>query len=68
MADLEAILKGGARQVHEANFEGLRSRSVSEEEVKFGYAVTGLMDPRRTLTNAGAMLGCVLVFTKRVRY
>ena len=44
----------------------LGGHSISEEEVKFGYAVTGLIDPRRTLTNAGAMPGCVLVFTKRV--
>jgi len=66
MADLEAILKGGADKIHEADCVILGGHSISEEEVKFGYAVTGLIDPRRTLTNAGAMPGCVLVFTKRV--
>lgn len=66
MGDLEAILKGGADKIHEADCVILGGHSISEEEVKFGYAVTGLVDPYRTLTNAGAMAGDVLVFTKRI--
>jgi selenide, water dikinase len=64
--DLEAILKGGADKIHEAGCVILGGHSISEDEVKFGYAVTGLIDPRRILTNAGARPADVLVFTKRI--
>jgi selenide,water dikinase len=66
LQDLEAILKGGADKIHEADSVILGGHSISEDEVKFGYAVTGLIDPRRILTNAGARPGDVLVFTKRI--
>jgi selenide, water dikinase len=66
MADLEAILRGGADKVHEADCVILGGHSISEDEVKFGYSVTGLVDPRRILTNAGAKPGDVLVFTKKI--
>lgn len=64
--DLEAILRGGAEKIHEADCVILGGHSISEDEIKFGYAVTGLIDPNRILTNAGARAGDVLVFTKRI--
>jgi len=64
--DLEAILKGGADKIHEANCVILGGHSISEDEIKFGYAVTGLVDPKRIWTNAGAKAGDVLIFTKRI--
>lgn len=64
--DLEAILRGGADKIHEADCVILGGHSISEDEVKFGYAVTGLIDPRRILTNAGAQPSDVLLFTKRI--
>jgi selenide,water dikinase len=64
--DLEAILKGGADKIHEAGCVILGGHSISEDEIKFGYAVTGLIDPNHILTNAGARAGDVLVFTKRI--
>jgi len=64
--DLEAILKGGANKIHEADCVILGGHSISEDEVKFGYAVTGLIDPQRIWTNAGAQPDDVLVFTKRI--
>ncbi len=64
--DLEAILKGGAEKIHEAGCVILGGHSISEEEVKFGYAVTGLINPHRILTNAGAKPGDALLFTKRI--
>ena len=64
--DLEQILKGGAEKIHEAGCVILGGHSISEDEIKFGYSVTGLIDPRRILTNAGAKPGDVLVFTKRL--
>ncbi|HLH01870.1 MAG TPA: selenide, water dikinase SelD [Bryobacteraceae bacterium] len=66
LQDLEEILKGGAAKIHEAGCVILGGHSISEDEVKFGYAVTGVIDPRRVLTNAGARPGDVLLFTKRL--
>jgi selenide,water dikinase len=66
ISDLEEILRGGADKVHEAGCSILGGHSISEEEVKFGYAITGLIRPDRIWTNAGARPGDVLVFTKRL--
>jgi selenide, water dikinase len=64
--DLEQILQGGAAKIHEADCVILGGHSISEDEVKFGYAVTGLIDPSRILINAGAKPGDVLLFSKRL--
>ena len=63
---LESILKGGADKIHEAGAVILGGHSISEDEIKFGYAVTGVIDPKRILANSGAMPGDVLVFTKLI--
>src|ERR1019366_1951160 len=52
--DLEAILKGGAEMMHEAGCTILGGHSVADDEIKFGYAVTGIVHPARILANAGA--------------
>jgi selenide, water dikinase len=36
----------------------------NEKEIKFGLSVTGLIDPKRIVTNAAARVGDVLVLTK----
>lgn len=64
--DLEAILKGGAEKMREAGCVVLGGHSVNDEEIKFGYAVTGTVHPARVKTNAGARAGDALVFTKRI--
>lgn len=64
--DLEAILRGGADKIHESETVILGGHSVADDQIKFGYAVTGVVDPKRVLTNAGARPGDVLVFTKRL--
>jgi selenide, water dikinase len=58
------IVKGGAAKLAEAGCALLGGHSVRDPELKFGYAVTGLVDPRRMLTNAGGQAGQVLVLTK----
>ena len=40
--------------------------SIGDDEIKFGYAVTGLVDPKRVLKNVGARPGDRLVLTKRL--
>jgi selenide,water dikinase len=64
--DLRAILKGGAEKMHEAGCSILGGHSVSDDEMKFGYAVTGTIHPARVKPNAGARPGDALVFTKRI--
>ena len=63
---LTEILKGGAEKIQEASCALLGGHSVSDNEVKFGYAVTGLIHPDRIKANAGARAGDALVFTKRI--
>jgi selenide,water dikinase len=64
--ELAEILRGGAEKIHEADCALLGGHSVKDDEVKFGYAVTGTIHPDRIKTNAGARAGDTLVFTKRI--
>src|SRR5580700_9213835 len=66
MEDLEQILKGGAEKMREAGCSILGGHSIADDEIKFGYAVTGLVHPERIKSNAGARPGDALVFTKRI--
>jgi selenide,water dikinase len=59
-----AIERGGAAKLWEAGCALLGGHTVRDPEVKFGYAVTGLADPGRLLTNAGGRPGQLLVLTK----
>jgi len=61
---LERILAGGLSKMIEAGCSVIGGHSVRDEEMKFGYSVTGLIDPARVLTNGGAKPGDRLVFTK----
>lgn len=64
--DLAQILKGGAEKMREADCSILGGHSVADDEMKFGYAVTGTVHPERVKANAGALPGDALVFTKRI--
>jgi len=64
--DLSQILKGGAAKMHEAGCAILGGHSIADDEIKFGYAVTGTIHPQRVKPNAGAIAGDALVFTKRL--
>ena len=63
---LEAIMCGGMAKLGEAACVVLGGHSVRDQEIKFGYAVTGLIDPDRVLTNAGAQQGDDLILTKPI--
>lgn len=60
------IFAGGHATLREAGVALLGGHTVRDREVKFGYAVTGAIDPARVLTNAGARPGDVLVLTKPI--
>jgi selenide,water dikinase len=61
---LVEILKGGAEKVHEAGAVIVGGHTVEDDEPKYGLAVTGLVDPKKLVTTAGAKPGDVLVLTK----
>ena len=61
---LEFILRGGYDKVREAGAMVVGGHSVEDKEPKYGLAVTGLIDPRRMLTPAGARPGDRLYLTK----
>lgn len=63
---LEAILRGGLEKMREAGCAILGGHSLSDPEIKFGYAVTGTIHPQRIKANAGARPGDVLMLTKAV--
>jgi len=59
-----AIVRGGYRKLQEAGCVLLGGHSVRDPEIKFGYAVTGLVDVDQMMTNAAGRPGDVLVLTK----
>jgi selenide, water dikinase len=61
---LEAILAGGLSKMIEAGCTVIGGHSIRDEEIKFGYAVTGTIHPQRVLTNGGARAGDRLLLTK----
>jgi selenide,water dikinase len=61
---LERILAGGLSKMMEAGCTVIGGHSIRDEETKFGYSVTGLIDPKKVLTNGGARAGDALVLTK----
>lgn len=63
---LEQILQGGLSKMQEAGCAVIGGHSVADDEIKFGYAVTGTIDPRRVLANATARAGDALILTKRL--
>jgi selenide,water dikinase len=63
-AILEQILSGGLAKMNEANCSVIGGHSIRNEDMLFGYAVTGVIDPRRIWRNVGAKPGDVLLFTK----
>jgi selenide,water dikinase len=66
LAVLESILLGGHAKMQEAGCAVIGGHSIGDEEIKFGYAVTGLVNPARVLTNAAAYAGDRLILTKRI--
>jgi selenide,water dikinase len=63
---LRSIFAGGLDKLREAEVVLLGGHTVQDAEIKFGYAVTGEIDPARVLANAGARPGDVLLLTKAI--
>ena len=63
-AVLREILRGGLEVVADAGASLVGGHSIDDPEPKYGLAVTGVVDPRAMVTNAGGRAGDVLVLTK----
>jgi selenide,water dikinase len=63
-AVLEEILRGGLGKMNEAGCTVIGGHSIRDEDMKFGYAVTGLVHPARVWRNVGAQPGDALILTK----
>jgi selenide,water dikinase len=63
---IRAIFQGGFSKLREAGVALLGGHTVQDPEIKFGYAVTGAVDPARIISNAGANPGDVLFLTKPI--
>jgi selenide,water dikinase len=61
---LGEIIQGGTERCQKAGATVLGGHTVRDAEIKFGYAMTGLVHPARILTNAAARPGDRLVLTK----
>ena len=58
------ILQGGADKVKEAGALLLGGHTITDEEPKYGLAVTGTAHPQRIIANSGALEGDLLFLTK----
>ena len=61
---LDQILRGGLAKMTEAGCTVIGGHSIRDDDMKFGYAVTGLIDPERVWRNVGARPGDALLLTK----
>ena len=63
---LGKILEGGQRALNAEGVVVIGGHSVDDQEMKFGYAVTGTIHPDQVIRNSGAIVGDVLVLTKPI--
>jgi selenide,water dikinase len=63
---LERILAGGLSKMEEAGCTIIGGHSIRDEEIKFGYAVNGVIHPERILANSGARAGDKLILAKAI--
>jgi len=61
---LGKIILGGQKALNEENVVVLGGHSVDDQEIKFGYAITGIIQPDKIVRNSGAKPGDILVLTK----
>ncbi|MHC4243587.1 MAG: selenide, water dikinase SelD [Planctomycetota bacterium] len=61
---MNEILSGGIDKMNEAGAAIIGGHSINDSEIKAGFAVTGIIDKDKIVTNANAQKGDVLVLTK----
>ncbi len=63
---LKEIMRGGLSVLTENTVALVGGHSVDNEQIMFGYSVTGIIDPNHVATNAGARPGDVIILTKPI--
>jgi selenide,water dikinase len=63
---LEQIIRGGLSKMTEAKCSVIGGHSIRNDDIQFGYAVTGVIHPQRVWRNVGARAGDVLLLTKAI--
>jgi selenide,water dikinase len=63
---LSEILTGGQLSMNEEGVVILGGHSIDDSEIKVGYAVTGIVNPKRFITNSQAQPGDALILTKPI--
>ena len=63
-AILEQILRGGLNKMDEAKCSVIGGHSIRNEDIQFGYAVTGVINPLQVWRNVGAQTNDALLLTK----
>jgi len=61
---LHEILRGGTDKMNEAQVAVIGGHSVEDQEMKFGYCVTGLIHPDKIYSNSAAQPADVLLLSK----
>lgn len=65
-AILGEIMRGGLETLNQQGVTLIGGHSVDNEQIMFGYAVTGVIDPNKVATNSGARPGDVIILTKPI--
>src|SRR4030066_423147 len=63
---LEEIINGSMNKLSEAGVLLVGGHSIEDKEIKYGLSVTGLLHPKKVITNAGAKPGDMLILTKPI--
>ena len=63
---MNQIVRGGVDKMSEAGVVVVGGHSINDQDIKFGFAVTGTINPSRIVTNSNARPGDVLVLTKPI--
>jgi selenide, water dikinase len=65
-AILGEIMRGGLETLNKYGVTLIGGHSVDNEQIMFGYSVTGVIDPNKIATNSGARAGDVIILTKPI--
>jgi selenide,water dikinase len=65
-AILSEIMRGGLETINKFGVTLIGGHSVDNEQIMFGYSVTGVIDPNKVATNSGARAGDVIILTKPI--
>ena len=63
---LMEIMRGGLETLNRYGVTLIGGHSVDNQQIMFGYSVTGVIDPQKIATNSGARVGDVIILTKPI--